>query len=168
MKNKFLICCIVGVQLAIAHEEHLLTISIDCEKKDSIKVTISNYGNESVCYHVPEEVHSYYENKYVFFFPRYSKYIEHMEGRPFSIDCLRPFKDSYLEQEYKKDYVIANVFDKNVKNIQGFFFSTGSIKDFRFLKNFGTKDYQKQVLFLKNHTNNLPYQCVVDKKVEGL
>lgn len=91
-----------------------------------------------------------------------------MEGRPFSIDCLRPFKDSYLEQEYKKDYVIANVFDKNVKNIQGFFFSTGSIKDFRFLKNFGTKDYQKQVLFLKNHTNNLPYQCVVDKKVEGL
>ncbi len=163
MKNKFLIYFVIGMQFAIACNEQLLEIAVDCSTKDSIKVMISNYSDEVVCFHAPEEVHSYYKKKHVYFFPRYSKHIEHMEGRPFSIDCLRPFKDSSIEHEYKKNYVIANVFDKNVRNIQGFYFSVGTWNEFGFLKNFGLKDYRRQVDFLKSHKLNQPHRCVDEK-----
>ncbi len=159
MRNCFLIYIAIGIQFVFADNGHLIKWTIDCSTKDSIKVTVSNYSSETICFHAPENVHSYYKNKHVYFVPEYSKYIEHMEGRPFSIDCLRPFKDSSVEQEYKKNYVVPNIYDKNVKNMQGFYFSVGTWNEFKFLKNFGVKNYREQVDFLNKHISNIGHQC---------
>ena len=139
-----------------------LKLTIKCTKSDSIKISISNYGSEAVCFHAPEEVHSFFEKGYVHFAPKFSKNIAHMEGRPFSIDCLQPYKEGALEQEYKKSYTIANVFDKNAKNIKGFYFSIGSWDEFKFLKDIGKKDYKRQVDFLNERNEYLVSQCEAD------
>ncbi|MCQ2109420.1 MAG: hypothetical protein MJZ05_11740 [Fibrobacter sp.] len=154
MKNKILLISILFMSsISFAKNESDIKITVDCVENDSLKISISNHGDMTTCFHVPDEVDSFYDKNVVRFIPKFENNLAHMEGRPFSIECLSPYNKNALEQEYKRSYIVKNVFDKNIANIRGFYFSVGLFEKFKFLKIPGQKDYKEQVNFLtKNNT----------------
>lgn len=160
MKNKILLIFIVLItSICCAQNERDVEITVDCIGNDSLKISISNYGNLTKCFHVPNEVDSYYEGNAVRFIPKFTNNLAHLDGRPFSIECLSPYRKNSLEQEYKRNYIVKNVFDENVANIRGYYFSVGSFEKFEFLKIPGSKDYKDQINFLKKNNTWLVRCC---------
>lgn len=148
IKNKFVLF-ILFFQVSLFAQGSSLNfiITVRCIN-DSLKIDVFNYGTSQYCLLTPSDVDfTYNQNKMILnFYPTYSKYLEDMEGRSFSVICLMPKKESYMEQEYHKQFIIKDAFvvgkGKNNK-IKEFGFVVGSPKKFEPVLQIGKKDYRQ-------------------------